>query len=165
MTNNSENCIHDQVARTEQLALQVKKNNNCCKSKVTKAVVETVHGIKEKFEIEQSCCDRQGFTKKDKDLYTLVEKVIRWHYDRNLINGSTDKDQVLKLSQELGELSDSVCKGKDIKDDIGDMLVVMINIAERNGVILSECLNKAWEDIKDRKGKMVDGVFVKESDL
>ena len=95
----------------------------------------------------------------------FIDNVVQWHRDRNLIDGSTDKDQVLKLMQELGELSDSVCKGKDIKDDIGDMLVVMLNIATRNGVTLSECLARAWDDIKDRKGKMVDGIFVKEEDL
>ena len=95
----------------------------------------------------------------------FINNVIQWHKDRNLIDGSTDKDQVLKLMQELGELSDSVCKGKDIKDDIGDMLVVMLNITTRNGVTLSECLARAWDDIKDRKGKMVDGIFVKEEDL
>jgi len=95
----------------------------------------------------------------------LIRRVIRWHHDRNLINGSSDKDQVLKLSQELGELSDSVCKGNDIKDDIGDMLVVMLNIAERNGFSLRDCLQKAYNDIKDRKGKMVDGIFIKEEDL
>ena len=50
-------------------------------------------------------------------------------------------------------------------DDIGDMMVVLINIAERNGLSISECLAQAWDDIKDRKGKMVDGVFVKEADL
>ena len=95
----------------------------------------------------------------------FIDNVVQWHRDRNLIDGSTNKDQVLKLMQELGELSDSVCKGKDIKDDIGDMLVVMLNIATRNGVTLSECLARAWDDIKDRKGKMVDGIFVKEEDL
>ena len=98
-------------------------------------------------------------------LSLFIDNVIQLHRDRNLIEGSTDKDQVLKLMQELGELSDSVCKGKDIKDDIGDMLVVMLNIATRNGVTLSECLARAWDDIKDRKGKMVDGIFVKEEDL
>ena len=67
--------------------------------------------------------------------------------------------------QELGELSDSVCKGKDVSDDIGDMLVVLINIAERNKLTLLDCLSKAYDDIKDRKGKMIDGVFVKQSDL
>ena len=95
----------------------------------------------------------------------FIDNVVQWHRDRNLIDGSTDKDQVLKLMQELGELSDSVCKGKDIKDDIGDMLVVMLNIVTRNGVTLSECLARAWDDIKDRKGKMVDGIFIKEEDL
>jgi len=104
----------------------------------------------------------------DKPVSTLsyfIDNVVRWHHDRNLIEGSTDKDQTLKLLQELGELSDSVCKGRDIKDDIGDMLVVMLNITTRNGVTLSECLARAWDDIKDRKGKMVDGIFVKEADL
>ena len=57
-----------------------------------------------------------------------------------------------------------MCKDKDIKDDIGDMLVVMLNIVERHGLSLSECLETAYDDIKDRKGKMVDGVFVKEGD-
>jgi NTP pyrophosphatase (non-canonical NTP hydrolase) len=95
----------------------------------------------------------------------LVSKVIQWHYDRNLIFGSSDKDQTLKLLQELGELSDSVCKGKDLKDDLGDMMVVMLNIMERNQINIFDCLTKAYDDIKDRKGKMIDGVFVKEQDM
>jgi NTP pyrophosphatase (non-canonical NTP hydrolase) len=92
----------------------------------------------------------------------LIEKTSQWHHDRNLIDGATSKDQVLKLIQEVGELSDSVCKGEDVKDDIGDCLVILINIAEREGTTLEECLGVAYEDIKDRKGKMVDGIFVKE---
>lgn len=96
---------------------------------------------------------------------TLIENITQWHHDRNLIEGSTDKDQFCKLMQEAGELSDSICKGKDVSDDVGDMIVVLINIAERNGLSISSCLTKAWDDIKDRKGQMVDGVFVKEADL
>ena len=95
----------------------------------------------------------------------LIKKVAQWHHDRNLIDGATDKDQFCKLIQEAGELSDSICKEKDVKDDIGDMIVVLISIAERNKVTLEECLLKAWDDIKDRKGKMVDGIFIKEGDL
>ena len=94
----------------------------------------------------------------------LVRKVAQWHHDRNLIEGATDKDQFCKLIQEAGELSDNICKGKDMSDDIGDMIVVLINIAERNNLTLKECLEKAWDDIKDRKGKMVDGIFIKEGD-
>ena len=94
----------------------------------------------------------------------LVIKVAQWHHDRNLIEGATDKDQVLKLLQEMGELSDNVCKGNDIRDDLGDMLVVMINIMKRNNISMEECLQVAYDDIKDRKGKMIDGIFVKEGD-
>ena len=94
----------------------------------------------------------------------LIELVSRLHHDRNLIEGATSKDQVLKLIQEVGELSDSVCKQQDVKDDIGDCLVILINIAEREGTTLEECLAVAYEDIKDRKGKMIDGIFVKEGD-
>ena len=92
----------------------------------------------------------------------LISKVEQWHIDRNLIRGSTDKDQVLKLMQELGELSDSVCKDECLLDDIGDILVILINICTRNYVTLEDCLLTAYRDIKDRKGKMVDGVFVKD---
>ena len=52
-----------------------------------------------------------------------------------------------------------------LADGIGDMDVVMINIAERNGLAKQDCLAQAYSDIKDRKGKMVDGVFIKENDL
>ena len=95
----------------------------------------------------------------------LVNKIAQWHHDRNLIDGGTDKDQYMKLIQEAGELSDSICKGRDVRDDIGDMMVVLINIAERNNTSITECLEVAYNDIKDRKGRMIDGVFVKEADL
>ena len=94
----------------------------------------------------------------------MIARIETWHRDRNLIEGSTDKDQCLKLIQEVGELSDNICKGKDLKDDIGDIMVVLINIMERNNWHITDCLEVAWTDIKDRKGKMVDGIFVKESD-
>ena len=92
----------------------------------------------------------------------LIEKINKWFEDRNLIEGSTDKDQILKLMQELGELSDHAYKNEDIRDDLGDMLVVMLNIMKRNNFTIEECLEMAYNDIKDRKGKMVDGIFVKD---
>lgn len=99
-------------------------------------------------------------------MVSQLDQLIRtWHHDRNLIEGSTDKDQYMKLIQEAGELSDNICKGRDIRDDIGDIMVVLINIAERNKLTLTDCLRVAYNDIKDRKGKMIDGVFVKEADL
>ena len=94
-----------------------------------------------------------------------IQQIVSWHLARNLIHGSSDKDQVLKLIQEVGELSDSICKEQSPIDDIGDIMVVLINIIVRNNLSVTECLNHAYNDIKDRKGKMIDGIFVKEEDM
>ena len=152
------NGMNDQKARMDQLSKHV-----------SNYTVETVHGVKQDVVFtsypEGLTSYTEGITVEEPEtLESVVKKVQNWHRDRNIIEGSTDKDQTLKLLQELGELSDSVCKEKDIKDDIGDMLVVMINIATRNNVSLLDCLARAWDDIKDRKGRMVDGIFVKEGD-
>lgn len=93
----------------------------------------------------------------------ITNKIARWHHDRNLINGSTDQAQFLKLIEETGELAGNLARGKDIRDDIGDIIVVLINIATRNNLTIKECLDVAYNDIKDRKGTMVNGVFIKEN--
>ena len=92
----------------------------------------------------------------------LEEKTIEWHRERNLIEGSTSLAQHTKLVEEVKELETNILLSKPVADDIGDILVVLINIATRNNLGLYDCLQVAYEDIKDRKGKMVDGVFVKE---
>lgn len=98
------------------------------------------------------------------NIQELEQAIVRWHHDRNLIEGSTDKTLFHKLIQEAAELSENICLGNDVTDDIGDIIVVLINIAERNGLSLEVCMSKAYDDIKDRKGRMVDGIFVKEID-
>ncbi len=92
----------------------------------------------------------------------LFKRIINWANDRNIVKGGTAKDQCLKLIQEVGELSDNLCKGNSPIDDIGDCMVVLAIIAEQHNLTVNECLECAYNDIKDRKGMMVDGVFVKE---
>lgn len=94
-------------------------------------------------------------------------KVVQWAKDRNLIEGATPDKQFLKLAEEMGELGSSLAKNNqdEIKDAIGDMMVVLTIMAEQLGMTVDECYAHAYNEIKDRKGKMVDGVFVKESDL
>ena len=93
-----------------------------------------------------------------------LRDMVTWHHNRNLIEGSDDKTQFAKLVQEVGELSDSICKGKDIKDDVGDIIVVLANLCARNRVSFLSCLEQAWSDIKDREGIMYENVFVKSTD-
>lgn len=102
----------------------------------------------------------------NKSIDLLMERVAKWHYDRNLIEGSNDQAQFIKLIEEAGELAGNLARGRKqlIADDIGDMIVVLINIAERNSLSIKSCLEHAWGDIQYRKGKMVDGVFVKDAE-
>lgn len=95
---------------------------------------------------------------------TVYERIIQWADDRNILEGSTRKDQMTKLMEEIGELASGIAKGNEllVKDSIGDALVVLTIIAEQSGTNIAECLNLAWNEIKDRKGKMVDGIFIKE---
>ena len=95
----------------------------------------------------------------------LVKSISEWHHARNLIDGANDQSQYVKLIEEAGELAGNISRGRDVSDDIGDMIVVLINIAERNGLTLEQCLQVAYDDIKDRKGRMINGSFVKEADL
>jgi NTP pyrophosphatase (non-canonical NTP hydrolase) len=71
----------------------------------------------------------------------------------------------LKLVSEVGELADNIAKGRDVKDDIGDCLVVLNNLAAMSGTTLNACLQVAYDDIKDRRGVMNhNGIFIKEAD-
>ena len=103
----------------------------------------------------------------------LENTVIQWHKDRNLINGSTDVVQINKLMEEVEELQQDIIQNTmpdqyssmDLRDELGDCLVVLINIASRNHFSLYEALEYSFAKIKDRKGKMINGMFVKEVDL
>jgi hypothetical protein len=71
---------------------------------------------------------------------------------------------MLKCVSEVGELADNVNKQNDIRDDIGDVLVTLIILAAQHDLELGECLQVAYDEIKDRKGVMLDGVFIKDTD-
>ena len=103
-------------------------------------------------------------SKEVKPLSELVALIQNWARDRNLIDCSTPDAQMLKLMEEVGELAGGVCKYKAdvIKDSIGDVFVVLTIIAAQMGWSIEECVQTAYDEIKDRKGKMVDGIFVKD---
>lgn len=92
--------------------------------------------------------------------------IKQWAEDRNLHTADPNK-QALKLGEEFGELCQGLAKGnKDLViDSIGDMYVVMTILSMQLGINIDDCINIAYDEIKDRKGKMINGVFIKESDL
>lgn len=95
----------------------------------------------------------------------LTKLIEQWAIDRNLHTADPHK-QMLKLMEEVGEIAEGLAKG-DItltKDGIGDAYVVLTNLSMQLGLNINECVEMAYNDIKGRKGKMIDGVYVKESD-
>lgn len=105
--------------------------------------------------------NRQG----DLSLGDLVPRIRQWANDRNLIEGATSQAQMVKLFEEGGEVAAAVARGNldALKDGIGDMVVVLVILAAQNGLSFEECVAAAYEEIKNRKGRMVDGVFIRES--
>jgi len=94
-----------------------------------------------------------------------ADLIRQWAQDRNLIAGSDLKSQFVKLIEEAGELANAIAKHDyaEFADAIGDMVVVLTIMAAQNGMQIEDCIDGAWQEIKDRKGKMVDGIFHKEA--
>lgn len=94
-------------------------------------------------------------------------EIRQWAHDRNLIEGSDRFRQMVKLVEEQGELAAGIAKGNEflVIDSIGDMVVVLTILAEQSGRCIESCIEQAYQKIKDRKGRMQNGVFVKESDI
>lgn len=96
----------------------------------------------------------------------LTSKIQQWATDRNLHTADPIK-QMLKLGEEYGELCAGMARNNRslIVDSIGDMFVVMTILSMQLGLDIESCIAASYDEIKDRKGKMVNGVFVKESEL
>lgn len=98
------------------------------------------------------------------DLRQLSEATLEWSRDRGILQNGKAVTQTLKLVSEVGELADNLIKGKDTKDDIGDILVLLCNIAYLTDTTLKESWSIAYDDIKDRKGFLNgQGNFIKDT--
>jgi NTP pyrophosphatase (non-canonical NTP hydrolase) len=95
----------------------------------------------------------------------LNSAVVEWAKARKIIPNATPVSQLLKAFSEMGELADATNKTTEdeAKDAVGDVLVCLINYCELQGYSVLECLQLAYDEIKDRKGTLLpSGVFVKE---
>lgn len=101
----------------------------------------------------------------------LIDKINDWADSRGLKQADPNI-QWMRVTEEVGEIRDVLLKPTKftepqaaLKDAIGDTLVTIIVLAHQLDLDVTECLGIAYEEIKNRKGKMVNGTFVKESDL
>ena len=90
--------------------------------------------------------------------------IREWANERGLYDKGDTKTQSLKLVEEVGEICRAILKGNDsdVEDGIGDAVVVLTNLAELQGTSIEHCIEMAYNEIKDRKGKMHNGTFKKD---
>ena len=90
--------------------------------------------------------------------------IREWAYERGLYDKGDPKTQYLKLSEEVGELGRALLKKDHPEqiDAIGDIVVVLTNLSELIGVMIEDCIDTAYNVIAERKGKMINGTFVKD---
>jgi len=96
----------------------------------------------------------------------LETLVLQWSTDRGILQHATPQAQLNKTLEELAELfkAESQNNMPEIKDGVGDVVVCLINYCAMKDIDLTNCLELAYDEIKDRKGHLLsDGTFVKDS--
>jgi len=96
---------------------------------------------------------------------TSFDKIRDWAKERGLYDKGDTKTQFLKLMEEAGELGRAILKDDqpEFVDAIGDMVVVLTNLAHLGNTSIEACVDSAYNVISKRTGKMVNGTFVKDN--
>jgi len=119
--------------------------------------------VPECCDYENPCTCEPQFSKrpKQKSQFDLIRD---WADERGLYENGDTKTQALKLVEEVGETCRAILKEdfEEVIDGIGDCVVVLVNLAELQGVSIESCIAAAYEEIKGRKGKMANGTYVKQ---
>ena len=97
-----------------------------------------------------------------KDLNKLTSAIKLWSAERNL-HTQDHKMQTLKVGEEVGELFKAIVKNdqEELIDAVGDTYVTLVILCQQLGIEIEDCVNAAYNEIKDRRGKLVDGTFIK----
>ena len=109
--------------------------------------------------------DRKKKKKKNKpNVYDLIRT---WASDKGIYKSGDSKTQYIKLMEEAGELAEALLKNDETEviDAIGDMVVVLTNLAKLRGHNIEDCITSSYSVIKDREGEMINGTFVKKNNL
>jgi NTP pyrophosphatase (non-canonical NTP hydrolase) len=101
------------------------------------------------------------------DSFSVYDNIRTWANDKGIYDKGDSKTQYLKLMEEAGELAEAILKEDqpEIIDAIGDMVVVLTNLARMEGHKIEDCVTSAYNVIKERTGQMINGTFVKNETL
>ena len=119
----------------------------------------------EMFIYNQSLINAYDFLIENKELENLniFDLIRQWAEDKGIYKSGDARTQYVKLMEEAGELAQAILKNDEpeVIDAIGDMVVVLTNLAKLRGHNIEDCIKSAYDVIKSRQGKMINGTFVK----
>lgn len=95
---------------------------------------------------------------------SIFDSIRNWAKVRGIYENGDARTQYIKLQEEAGELAKAMLKDDQAEfvDAIGDMVVVLTNLAEQRNVRIETCIASAYNQISNRTGKMINGTFVKD---
>ena len=116
------------------------------------------------FETRTGALSPTGVQAKSARAIAHFDLIREWAEERGLYDKGDPKTQYVKLIEEAGEVGRAILKIDipEIKDGIGDMVVVLTNLAHLCDLTIEECIEAAYNEIKNRKGKMDNGTFKKD---
>ena len=138
-------------------------NNDRCYV-YNKAMIKYLDNKRYKNEIDELPFKEEDLYKHEDDVVFYFDKIRDWAEDKGIYESGDPKTQYIKLMEEAGEVGRAILKENDddIMDGIGDMVVVLTNLAELCGTTIEECVESAYDVISKRTGKMENGTFVKD---
>ena len=97
------------------------------------------------------------------EIPNVYDLIRQWADERGIYRSGDSKTQYIKLQEESGELARAILKNNktELIDAIGDMIVVLTNLAALEGLKVEDCVTSAYDVIKSRQGSMINGTFVK----
>ena len=116
---------------------------------------------KKKKKKKKSKIVKPFYAENEENVYNLIRI---WANDKGIYESGDSKTQYLKLMEEAGELAEAILKNDEpeVIDAIGDMVVVLTNLAKLRGHNIEDCITSAYDVIKSRQGSMFNGTFVKD---
>ena len=109
----------------------------------------------------------EKFKQKITESLNTFDKIREWAKAKGIYKSGDSKTQYVKLMEEAGELAQAILKNDEpeVIDAIGDMVVVLTNLAKLRGHNIEDCIDSAYDVIAKRTGKMVGGTFVKDIEV
>ena len=148
---------------TSEGSFKITKENY---KEVFKNAVTSMYNINRCFVYNKKLSEISGNKKEfyKEDEANVFDLIRDWAQVRGIYNKGDSKTQYMKLMEEVGELAEALLENDraETQDAIGDIMVVLTNLAHMQQMKIEDCVTSAYDQIKNRKGSMVNGTFVKQ---